>query len=148
MRNQFYYVCNREVSHAFVYSRQFVILLLQTHMLLMDAFLQNNRLDHVSRVMSSHPKYLEHFLRTQHFILRGDGPLPYDYRHLIAIMVSIQSLVTFSAICVFFQTLPTRIVAFSREKKKVLPASKKNISSNLLTCLFRQRFVVKKNSSH
>ncbi|KAK0085414.1 hypothetical protein PV325_005262 [Microctonus aethiopoides] len=54
----------------------------------MDAFLQNNRLDHVSRVMSSHPSYLEHFLRTQHFILRGDGPLPYDYRHLIAIMAA------------------------------------------------------------
>lgn len=54
----------------------------------MDAFLQNNRLDHVSRVMASHPSYLDHFLRTQHFILRGDGPLPYDYRHLIAIMVS------------------------------------------------------------
>ncbi|XP_011637189.1 sestrin-3 [Pogonomyrmex barbatus] len=60
----------------------------KTHMLLMDAFLQNNRLDHVSRVMSSHPSYLEHFLRTQHFILRGDGPLPYDYRHLIAIMAA------------------------------------------------------------
>ncbi|KZC14110.1 Sestrin like protein [Dufourea novaeangliae] len=54
----------------------------------MDAFLQNNRLDHVSRVMASHPTYLEHFLRTQHFILRGDGPLPYDYRHLIAIMAA------------------------------------------------------------
>lgn len=60
-------------------------------MLLMDVFVQNNRLDHVSRVMSSHPSYLEHFLRTQHFILRGDGPLPYDYRHLIAIMVSSHS---------------------------------------------------------
>ncbi|XP_017881716.1 sestrin-1 [Ceratina calcarata] len=60
----------------------------KTHILLMDAFLQNNRLDHVSRVMASHPTYLEHFLRTQHFILRGDGPLPYDYRHLIAIMAA------------------------------------------------------------
>ncbi|RLU24359.1 hypothetical protein DMN91_002447 [Ooceraea biroi] len=59
-----------------------------THMLLMDAFLQNNRLDHVSRIMASHPSYLEHFLRTQHFILRGDGPLPYDYRHFIAIMAA------------------------------------------------------------
>ncbi|KAG5317982.1 SESN protein, partial [Pseudoatta argentina] len=59
-----------------------------THVLLMDAFLQNNRLDHVSRVMSSHPSYLEHFLRTQQFVLRGDGPLPYDYRHLIAIMAA------------------------------------------------------------
>ncbi|XP_058801361.1 sestrin-3 [Phymastichus coffea] len=60
----------------------------KTHVLLMDAFLQNNRLDHVSRVMSSHPTYLDHFLRTQNFILRGDGPLPYDYRHLIAIMAA------------------------------------------------------------
>ncbi|KAI4504818.1 hypothetical protein M0802_000368 [Mischocyttarus mexicanus] len=59
-----------------------------TRILLMDAFLQNNRLDHVSRVMSSHPLYLDHFLRTQNFILRGDGPLPYDYRHLIAIMAA------------------------------------------------------------
>ncbi|XP_043495614.1 uncharacterized protein LOC122519895 [Polistes fuscatus] len=60
----------------------------KTRILLMDAFLQNNRLDHVSRVMSSHPLYLDHFLRTQNFILRGDGPLPYDYRHLIAIMAA------------------------------------------------------------
>ncbi|XP_063984928.1 sestrin-3 isoform X1 [Diachasmimorpha longicaudata] len=60
----------------------------RTHMLLMDAFLQNNRLDHVSQVMSSHGSYLEHFLRTQNFVLRGDGPLPYDYRHLIAIMAA------------------------------------------------------------
>ncbi|XP_033226716.1 sestrin homolog isoform X2 [Belonocnema kinseyi] len=59
-----------------------------THMLFMDAFLQNNRLDHVSMVMSQHPSYLEHFLRTQNFVLRGDGPLPYDYRHLIAIMAA------------------------------------------------------------
>ncbi|XP_034938771.1 sestrin-3 isoform X1 [Chelonus insularis] len=60
----------------------------KTHMLLMDAFLQNNRLDHISRVMSSHPTYLEHFLKTQHFILRGDGPLSFEYRHLIAIMAA------------------------------------------------------------
>ena len=56
-------------------------------MVLMDDFLQNNKLDNVTSMMSSHPKYLEHFLRTQHFILRGDGPLSYDYRHLVAIMV-------------------------------------------------------------
>ena len=70
----------------------------QSHMLFMDAFLQNNRLDHVSRVMSSHPSYLEHFLRTQNFILRGDGPLPYDYRHLIAIMVRINLIFNFSTL--------------------------------------------------
>ncbi|XP_014204153.1 sestrin-3 [Copidosoma floridanum] len=60
----------------------------KTHMLLMEAFMQNNRLDHVVRVVCTHPTYLEQFLRTQNFILRGDGPLPYDYRHLIAIMAS------------------------------------------------------------
>lgn len=58
-----------------------------THMFI-DAFLQNNRLDHVTQVMGYHPTYLDIFLRTQHFILRGDGPLPYDYRHFIAIMAA------------------------------------------------------------
>lgn len=82
-----------------------VFLMFQTHMLLMDAFLQNNRLDHVSRVMSSHPTYLETFLRTQNFILRGDGPLPYDYRHLIAIMVS-----TFLKL--YFSILPSLFLSF------------------------------------
>jgi sestrin len=64
----------------------------QTQLLFVDAFLQNNRLDHVTQVMGFHPTYLDVFLRTQNFILRGDGPLPYDYRHLIAIMVSGHSL--------------------------------------------------------
>ncbi|XP_074034358.1 sestrin isoform X2 [Leptinotarsa decemlineata] len=59
-----------------------------THTLLVDAFLQNNRLDHVCQVMGFHPTYLDHFLKTQNFILRGDGPLPYDYRHFIAIMAA------------------------------------------------------------
>jgi sestrin len=58
-------------------------------MLFIDAFLQNSRLDHVTQVMGYHPTYLDIFLRTQNFILRGDGPLPYDYRHFIAIMVRI-----------------------------------------------------------
>lgn len=66
----------------------FFFFLLQTHTLFVDAFLQNNRLDHVSQVMGYHKTYLDHFLKTQNFILRGDGPLPYDHRHYIAIMVS------------------------------------------------------------
>ena len=48
----------------------------------------NNRLEHMIQVMGYHPKYLECFLKTQQYMLRGDGPLPYDYRHFIAIMVS------------------------------------------------------------
>lgn len=47
-------------------------------------------LDHVSQVIGYHPSYLEHFLKIQTFILQGDGPLPYDYRHYLAIIVSIQ----------------------------------------------------------
>lgn len=57
-------------------------------MLFVDAFLQNNRLDHVTQLMGYHPNYLEMFLRTQQYLLRGDGPLPFHYRHYIAIMVS------------------------------------------------------------
>lgn len=45
-------------------------------------------LDHVSQVIGYHPSYLEHFLKIQTFIMQGDGPLPYDYRHYLAIMVS------------------------------------------------------------
>ncbi|XP_039276386.1 sestrin homolog isoform X2 [Nilaparvata lugens] len=60
----------------------------EPHSLFIDAFLQNSRLDHVTQVMGHHITYLDIFLRTQNFILRGDGPLPYDYRHFIAIMAA------------------------------------------------------------
>ncbi|XP_030760773.1 sestrin homolog isoform X2 [Sitophilus oryzae] len=60
----------------------------KTHPLFVDAFLQNNRLDHVSQVMGYHPVYLEQFLKAQNYILRGDGPLPFVYRHYIAIMAA------------------------------------------------------------
>lgn len=78
----------RELKHRLDINFGFLSFLLQTHMLFIDAFLQNNRLDHVTQVMGYHPLYLDIFLKTQNFILRGDGPLPYDYRHFIAIMVS------------------------------------------------------------
>lgn len=64
-------------------------------MLFVDAFLQNNRLDHVTQLMGYHPNYLEMFLRTQQYLLRGDGPLPFHYRHYIAIMVSHKWIVFF-----------------------------------------------------
>lgn len=67
--------------------------MLQTHTLFVDAFLQNNRLDHVTQVMGFHPLYLDHVLKTQSFILRGDGPLPFDYRHYIAIMVRVSAYI-------------------------------------------------------
>jgi sestrin len=62
--------------------------LLQVQELYVDAFLHNNRLEHMVQVMSYHPDYLACFLKTQQYMLRCYGPLPYDYRHYIAIMVS------------------------------------------------------------
>ncbi|XP_064629105.1 sestrin-1-like isoform X2 [Lineus longissimus] len=60
----------------------------ETQSLFVDAFLQNNRLEHMVQVMGYHPEYLDCFLRTQHYMLRGDGPLPYEYRHYIAILAA------------------------------------------------------------
>lgn len=51
-------------------------------------FMDQIELDHVSQVIGYHPSYLEHFLKIQTFIMQGDGPLPYDYRHYLAIIVS------------------------------------------------------------
>ncbi|KAF0291019.1 Sestrin-3 [Amphibalanus amphitrite] len=42
--------------------------------------------DPAMRHMCAHPEYLAVFARTQNFIMRGDGPLPFDIRHYIAIM--------------------------------------------------------------
>uniref|UniRef100_A0A8C2EVG3 Si:zfos-80g12.1 n=1 Tax=Cyprinus carpio TaxID=7962 RepID=A0A8C2EVG3_CYPCA len=52
------------------------------------ALANRGRLDTVSQQMASHPQYLESFLRTQHYILYMDGPLPLHYRHYIAIMAA------------------------------------------------------------
>lgn len=59
-----------------------------TQALFADTFFQNNKLDHVTQAMGYHPQYLDPFLRSQNYILKGDGPLPFDYRHYIAIMAS------------------------------------------------------------
>lgn len=37
--------------------------------------------------MSLHPQYLKIFTRCYETIMKGDGPLPFHYRHYIAIMV-------------------------------------------------------------
>uniref|UniRef100_A0A672NN32 Sestrin-3-like n=1 Tax=Sinocyclocheilus grahami TaxID=75366 RepID=A0A672NN32_SINGR len=57
-------------------------------LLCMKALANRGRLDSVSQQMASHPQYLESFLRTQHYILYMDGPLPLHYRHYIAIMAA------------------------------------------------------------
>lgn len=50
--------------------------------------MENETLDHVTKVIAYHPRYLEHYLRTQNFILNCDGPLSEPYRHYLAIMAA------------------------------------------------------------
>ncbi|CAL8117102.1 unnamed protein product [Orchesella dallaii] len=56
--------------------------------LLSEVFLSSGRVDHTIQLMAYHPDYLEIFLRTHHFLMRGDGPLPYNFRNYIAIMAA------------------------------------------------------------
>lgn len=49
-------------------------------------------LDHVTNIMKFHSAYLETFLSLQECIIYGEGPLPIQYRHYIAIMVNIIKL--------------------------------------------------------
>ncbi|XP_069746893.1 sestrin-3-like isoform X2 [Narcine bancroftii] len=44
--------------------------------------------DNTTKIMGLHPQYLESFLRTQHYILSMDGPLPFEHRHYLAIMAA------------------------------------------------------------
>ena len=69
-------------------TNQSLIILVNQGRLLSEAFLSSGRIDHAIQLMAYHSDYLEVFLKTHHFLLRGDGPLPYNYRHYIAIMVS------------------------------------------------------------
>uniref|UniRef100_A0A8C5LLK0 Sestrin 3 n=1 Tax=Leptobrachium leishanense TaxID=445787 RepID=A0A8C5LLK0_9ANUR len=55
---------------------------------LVEEYSTTGRLDNITQVMRLHPQYLESFLRTQFYMLRVDGPLPYHYRHYIAIMAA------------------------------------------------------------
>lgn len=44
--------------------------------------------DHVTTVIRYHPRYFEHYLKTHKFVIYEDGPLPFDYRHYLAIMAA------------------------------------------------------------
>ncbi|XP_072293640.1 sestrin-3 [Eucyclogobius newberryi] len=57
-------------------------------LLFMKALVSKGSVDTVAQKMATHPQYLESFLRTQHYILHMDGPLPLHYRHYIAIMAA------------------------------------------------------------
>lgn len=60
----------------------------RTQTIFEDAFVTLGRLDNISVVMGFHPHYLTSFLRTQHYLLQMDGPLPLHYRHYIGIMAA------------------------------------------------------------
>ncbi|XP_055391224.1 sestrin-1 isoform X4 [Bubalus kerabau] len=60
----------------------------QMHTLFTDSFAALGRLDNITLVMVFHPQYLESFLKTQHYLLQMDGPLPLHYRHYIGIMAA------------------------------------------------------------
>uniref|UniRef100_A0A182PDP8 eIF-4F 25 kDa subunit n=1 Tax=Anopheles epiroticus TaxID=199890 RepID=A0A182PDP8_9DIPT len=55
----------------------------------------SSNLDHVTKVIAYHPRYLDHFLNTQKFVMQCDGPLPYDYRNYIAIMAAARHKCTY-----------------------------------------------------
>ncbi|XP_051892411.1 LOW QUALITY PROTEIN: sestrin-1-like [Pristis pectinata] len=56
--------------------------------LFIEAFVSTGRVDNVTMVMGLHPQYLESFWKTQYYLLQMDGPLPYHYRHYIALMAA------------------------------------------------------------
>ncbi|XP_075453697.1 sestrin-1 isoform X2 [Ascaphus truei] len=58
------------------------------HTVFADAFTDLGRLDNITLLMVFHPHYLESFLKTQHYLLQMDGPLPACYQHYIGIMAA------------------------------------------------------------
>ncbi|XP_055601644.1 sestrin homolog [Uranotaenia lowii] len=52
-------------------------------------------MDHVTKVIAYHPRYLKHYLDTQNFIMQCDGPLPYEFRSYIAIMAAARHKCTY-----------------------------------------------------
>lgn len=74
------------------------------------SFFQNENLSLVTQQIGYHPEYLKEFLKTQHFLMQGDGPLRYDYRHYIAIMVSnIPMCVLFCSIISIYTSQTSRL---------------------------------------
>eukprot|EP00128_Syssomonas_multiformis_P000299 Colp12_sorted_trinity150504_noHs@12120 len=58
--------------------------------LFIDAFLHDARVSHMVQVMAFHPEFLDAFLKTHHFLLRMDGPLPVIWRAYLAAMAASQ----------------------------------------------------------
>uniref|UniRef100_A0A7M4E605 Sestrin-3-like n=1 Tax=Crocodylus porosus TaxID=8502 RepID=A0A7M4E605_CROPO len=56
--------------------------------LFVKALASRGRAEAVTQQMGYHPQYLDSFLKTQHYLLHMDGPLPFACRHYIAIMAA------------------------------------------------------------
>lgn len=54
-----------------------------------DAFMYNGRLSHMVQMMGYHPSYLAMFLKSDDFLMHGNGPLPLHVRNYVAILVSL-----------------------------------------------------------
>jgi hypothetical protein len=52
-----------------------------------EMFFHDGRCSHMVQLMMCFPEYLEAFIRTLHFVMRCDGPLPLAWRTYVAIMV-------------------------------------------------------------
>lgn len=87
MRDVYIKYTHDEIIFLFAYCSLALLLLLQCSAtdLEMDDL---DECDQVTQVIGYHPHYRDHFLRTQNFIMKGDGPLPYAYRYYLAIIVS------------------------------------------------------------
>ena len=59
----------------------------QTHSVLVESFLFSGRVTNIICLIAFHPQYLDCFVRTQYFMMRGEGPLPFDWRNYLAILV-------------------------------------------------------------
>ncbi|XP_018780103.1 sestrin-3-like isoform X2 [Serinus canaria] len=57
-------------------------------LLFVKVLASRGRLEAVTQQMGYHPQYLDSFLKTQHYLMHMDGPLPFDCRHYIAIMAA------------------------------------------------------------
>lgn len=60
-----------------------------------NSLMENVELDHVTKVIAYHPRYLELYLSTQNFVMDCDGPLPFQYRYYIAIMAAARHKCTY-----------------------------------------------------
>ena len=60
----------------------------KTLALFQDAFHTDLRVSHLVQLMGYHPEYLEIFLRAHNLLMHGDGPLAFNVRVYIAILVS------------------------------------------------------------